>query len=77
MALKNAVDTCWKKSTVTEAGFIYEVKIDFNTKSSIATINFVLRRFPMIQDEEIGSWYQLKGNISSDGQYLTTIKDLD
>lgn len=44
-----------KSSTVTEADSIYEVKIDFNTKSSIATINFVLK------DEETGSWYQYRG----------------
>ncbi|XP_024990127.1 alpha-amylase 3, chloroplastic-like [Cynara cardunculus var. scolymus] len=50
-----AIDTPLKKLTDTEAGFIYEVKIDFNTKSSIAAINFVLR------DEETGSCYQLKG----------------
>lgn len=44
-----------KSSTVTEADSIYEVKIDINTKSSIATINFVLK------DEETGSWYQYRG----------------
>ncbi|PWA70799.1 alpha-amylase-like 3 [Artemisia annua] len=44
-----------KSSTSTEADSIYEVKIDFNTKSSIATINFVLK------DEETGSWYQYRG----------------
>ncbi|GKG07522.1 hypothetical protein Tco_0330491, partial [Tanacetum coccineum] len=32
-----------KSSTSTEAHSVYEVKIDFNTKSSIAAINFVLK----------------------------------
>ncbi|GJR50451.1 zf-CCHC domain-containing protein [Tanacetum coccineum] len=32
-----------KSSTSTEADSVYEVKIDFNTKSSIAAINFVLK----------------------------------
>ncbi|GJX74660.1 hypothetical protein Tco_0313255 [Tanacetum coccineum] len=32
-----------KSSTLTEADSVYEVKIDFNTKSSVAAINFVLK----------------------------------
>ncbi|KAI3502457.1 hypothetical protein L1887_30536 [Cichorium endivia] len=44
-----------KSSIVTEEDLINEVKIDFNTKSSIAAINFVLK------DEETGSWYQYRG----------------
>ncbi|XP_023743175.1 alpha-amylase 3, chloroplastic isoform X2 [Lactuca sativa] len=44
-----------KSSTVTETDSIHEVKIDFNTKSSIAAINFVLK------DAETGSWYQYRG----------------
>ncbi|KAL8518790.1 hypothetical protein ACS0TY_009955 [Phlomoides rotata] len=38
-----------------EGDSFYEVKIDFNTNSSIAAINFVLK------DEESGSWYQHRG----------------
>ncbi|KAI3714255.1 hypothetical protein L1987_72852 [Smallanthus sonchifolius] len=44
-----------KSSTTEEADTVYEVKIAFNTKSSIAAINFVLK------DEETGSWYQYRG----------------
>nr|XP_043638843.1 alpha-amylase 3, chloroplastic [Erigeron canadensis] len=48
-----AVETPLTKSS--EADSLYEVKIDFNTKSSLAAINFVLK------DAENGSWYQYKG----------------
>ncbi|KAL4569568.1 hypothetical protein LXL04_025209 [Taraxacum kok-saghyz] len=47
-----AIQTPFTKSSTDS---IYEVKIDFNTKSSIAAINFVLK------DEETGSWYQYRG----------------
>ncbi|KAD3642219.1 hypothetical protein R6Q59_004846 [Mikania micrantha] len=51
-----AIETPLKKSsTKDEADTLYEVKIAFNTKSSIAAINFVLK------DEETESWYQYRG----------------
>ncbi|KAL2484604.1 Alpha-amylase 3 [Abeliophyllum distichum] len=50
-----AIETPLEKSLASEGESIYEVKIDFNTNSSIAAINFVLK------DEETGSWYQHKG----------------
>ncbi|XP_071696099.1 alpha-amylase 3, chloroplastic [Rutidosis leptorrhynchoides] len=51
-----AIDTpMTKSSTVEEADSVSEVKIDFNTKSSLAAIKFVLK------DEETGSWYQYRG----------------
>ncbi|KAJ0667182.1 putative glycosidase [Helianthus annuus] len=51
-----AIETPMTKSSTTEEGdTVYQVKIAFNTKSSIAAINFVLK------DEETGSWYQYRG----------------
>ncbi|CAA2955276.1 alpha-amylase 3, chloroplastic [Olea europaea subsp. europaea] len=51
-----AIETPLEKSLASlEGESIYEVKIDFNTNSSIAAINFVLK------DEETGSWYQHRG----------------
>ncbi|CAK9172203.1 unnamed protein product [Ilex paraguariensis] len=44
-----------KSSTSLEGDTFHKVKIDFNTKSSIAAINFVLK------DEETGAWYQHRG----------------
>ncbi|KAI3779245.1 hypothetical protein L2E82_08872 [Cichorium intybus] len=73
-----AIETPLEKSVGEEAGFIYEVKIDFNAKSSISAINFVLR------DEETGSWYRHKGtdfkvpltNLSNDeGNTVETKQD--
>nr|GEX49231.1 alpha-amylase 3, chloroplastic-like [Tanacetum cinerariifolium] len=45
ITIKNyAIETLLTKSSPsTEAYSVYEVKIDFNTKSSIAAINFVLK----------------------------------
>ncbi|KAF4358054.1 hypothetical protein G4B88_009617 [Cannabis sativa] len=52
-----AIETQLKKSSSSSAGDTFqEVKIDFDPKSAIAAINFVLK-----QDEETGSWYQHKG----------------
>ncbi|KAF5754834.1 putative glycosidase [Helianthus annuus] len=51
-----AIETPMTKSSTTEEGdTVYQVKIAFNTKSSIAAINFVLK------DEETGTWYQYRG----------------
>ncbi|CAA3022656.1 alpha-amylase 3, chloroplastic [Olea europaea subsp. europaea] len=51
-----AIETPLEKSLASSEGeSIYEVNIDFNTNSSIAAINFVLK------DEETGSWYQHRG----------------
>ncbi|CAI9092719.1 OLC1v1028040C4 [Oldenlandia corymbosa var. corymbosa] len=50
-----AIESPLKKSMLTEGEDFYEVTIDFNTKSSIAAINFVLK------DEDSGSWYQHRG----------------
>ncbi|CAI9779330.1 unnamed protein product [Fraxinus pennsylvanica] len=51
-----AIETPLEKSLASSEGeSIYEVKIDFNTNSAIAAINFVLK------DEETGSWYQHRG----------------
>ncbi|KAL3501333.1 hypothetical protein ACH5RR_035782 [Cinchona calisaya] len=50
-----AIESPLEKSTVLEGECFYEVKIDFNTKNSIAAINFVLK------DEDSGSWYQHRG----------------
>ncbi|XP_024021365.1 alpha-amylase 3, chloroplastic isoform X3 [Morus notabilis] len=48
-----AIETPFKKSSSSLGGDTFqEVKIDFDPKSSIAAINFVLK------DEETGSWYQ-------------------
>ncbi|GJU18884.1 alpha-amylase 3, chloroplastic-like protein [Tanacetum coccineum] len=73
-----AVETPLTKSSSaeTEADSVYEVKIDFNTASSIAAINFVLK------DEETGSWYQYRGrdfkvplvNFSNDDDNTVGIK---
>ncbi|KAM7487400.1 hypothetical protein LguiB_024884 [Lonicera macranthoides] len=51
-----AIETPLKKSSAAlEGDMLHEVKIDFNTNSSIAAINFVLK------DEGTGAWYQHKG----------------
>ncbi|KAL0364076.1 UNVERIFIED_CONTAM: Alpha-amylase 3, chloroplastic [Sesamum angustifolium] len=51
-----AIETPFGRSpTQSEGEVFYEVKIDFNTNSSIAAINFVLK------DEESGNWYQHRG----------------
>lgn len=48
-----AIETPLKKSSGADA--FYQVKIDFDSKSGIAAINFVLK------DEETGAWYQHRG----------------
>ncbi|KAG8663226.1 alpha-amylase 3, chloroplastic isoform X2 [Manihot esculenta] len=48
-----AIETPLKKSS--EEEIFHEVKINFDPKSSIAAINFVLK------DEETGAWYQHRG----------------
>ncbi|KAI3467396.1 hypothetical protein Pfo_024059 [Paulownia fortunei] len=51
-----AIETPFERSpALLEGEGFYEVKIDFNTSSSIAAINFVLK------DEESGYWYQHRG----------------
>ncbi|KAL6567729.1 Alpha-amylase A type-3 [Orobanche gracilis] len=51
-----AIETPLKKSPASsEQETFYEVNINFDTSSSIAAINFVLK------DEESGKWYQHKG----------------
>ncbi|CAI9761778.1 unnamed protein product [Fraxinus pennsylvanica] len=57
VAIKDyAIETPLEKLLASSEGEeIYKVKIDFNTNSSIAAINFVLK------DEETGSWYQHRG----------------
>ncbi|KAG6429675.1 hypothetical protein SASPL_107727 [Salvia splendens] len=51
-----AIETPFERSPASSLGDSFvEVKIDFNTNSSIAAINFVLK------DEETGCWYQHRG----------------
>ncbi|KAF3431413.1 hypothetical protein FNV43_RR26144 [Rhamnella rubrinervis] len=51
-----AIETPLKKSPSSFGGQTFqEVKIDFDSKSAIAAINFVLK------DEETGAWYQHRG----------------
>ncbi|KAL6562547.1 hypothetical protein OROGR_003554 [Orobanche gracilis] len=51
-----AIETPFKKSPASlEREAFHEVNIDFDTSSSIAAINFV------VKDEESGKWYQHKG----------------
>lgn len=51
-----AIETPLKKpSTTSDEGSFHQVKIEFNTNSSLAAINFVLK------DEETGAWYQHRG----------------
>ncbi|XP_057777113.1 alpha-amylase 3, chloroplastic isoform X2 [Salvia miltiorrhiza] len=51
-----AIETPFERSPASSVGDSFvEVKIDFDTNSSIAAINFVLK------DEETGSWYQHRG----------------
>nr|GMD28741.1 alpha-amylase 3, chloroplastic isoform X2 [Ipomoea batatas] len=51
-----AIETPLKRlSTALEGESCYDVEIDININSQIATINFVLK------DEETGAWYQHRG----------------
>ncbi|XP_042052904.1 alpha-amylase 3, chloroplastic-like isoform X2 [Salvia splendens] len=51
-----AIETPFERSPASSLGDSFvEVKIDFNTNSSIAALNFVLK------DEETGCWYQHRG----------------
>ncbi|KAG8383112.1 hypothetical protein BUALT_Bualt05G0150900 [Buddleja alternifolia] len=51
-----AIETPLERTSASPEGeAFYEVMIDFDTKSSIAAINFVLK------DEETGNWYQHRG----------------
>ncbi|KAG8383113.1 hypothetical protein BUALT_Bualt05G0151000 [Buddleja alternifolia] len=51
-----AIETPLQRTSASlEGEAFYEVTIDFNTKCSIAAINFVLK------DEESGNWYQHRG----------------
>ncbi|GJT68791.1 hypothetical protein Tco_1020271 [Tanacetum coccineum] len=53
-----------KSSTSTEADSVYEVKIDFNTKSSIAAINFVLKAKP--QNWMVSTKYVLRSEVDQE-----------
>ncbi|GFP86154.1 alpha-amylase 3 chloroplastic [Phtheirospermum japonicum] len=75
-----AVETPFEKSpALLEGEPFYEANIDFNTRSSIAAINFVLK------DEESGCWYQHRGRdfkvplidyLQDDGNVVGSKKDL-